>query len=338
MLVSICGIAVTDIVAVNLPKVAEPGELIFTPIQVCIGGHALNVSVDLVQMGIPEKKISVIVSVGEDVFGRFLEENLARTNLKRHILRSESSTSKDLILVVEGEDRRFHVDVGANLSLNPQYVYESLEEDKSLMFYLGGAGMLGKTDDELEGIFRRAKELGCVVFADIVTPYRKKWSFVVPALKWIDVFHCNDHEAKMITGETDLSDATKVLSNLGVKASIVTLGKDGLVARIQKAWMEIPAFNVKTVDPTGAGDAFCAGILHQLIQEPHLTSLKKRKGIDWLTTDQWKEMLINGSAYGAACCMQAGTATSVKPEHAKKLIEEQGAKISQGTKFIELGN
>ena len=198
--------------------------------------------------------------------------------------------------------------------------------------------MLGKTDSELAGICRKAKELGCVVFADIVSPYGKEWNFIVPAFKWIDVFHCNDHEAKMITGETDLSDAIKVFSDLEVKVSIVTLGKDGLVARTPKAWMEIPAFNVETVDPTGAGDAFCAGILHQLIQEPHLTYLRKRNGIDWLTIDQWKEMLINGSAYGAACCMQAGTTTSVKSEHAKKLIKEQGAKISQGTKLIELGN
>lgn len=338
MLISICGIAVTDIVAVNLSKVAEPGELIFTPIQVCIGGHALNVSVDLAQMGIPEEKISVIVSVGEDIFGRFLEENLARTSMKKHILRSESPTSKDLILVVEGEDRRFHVDVGANLRLSLEHMYKSLEEDDPLIFYLGGVGMLGKTDSELEGICRKAKELGCVVFADIVTPYRKKWDFIIPAFKWIDVFHCNDFEAKMITGETNLSDAAEAISNLGVKVSIVTLGKEGLLARIPKAWMEIPAFNVKTLDPTGAGDAFCAGILQQLIQEPHLTSLKKRNGIDWLTIDQWKEMLINGSAYGAACCMQAGTTTSVKSEHVKRLIEEQGARISQGMKLMELGN
>ena len=63
--------------------------------------------------------------------------------------------------------------------------------------------------------------------------------------------------------------------------------------------------------------------------------LKKRKGIDWLTTKQWKDIFIKGSAYGAACCTQAGTTTSVRPEHAEGLIKEQGAKISRGTKIMK---
>ena len=267
MLVTICGIAVTDIVAVNLPRIAAPGELIFTPIHVCIGGHALNVSVDLVQMGVLEEEISVIISVGRDAFGRFLEEILEKTRLKKHILRSESSTSKDLIMVVEGEDRRFHVDVGANLNLSLQHVCKSLEEDSPIIFYLGGVGMLGKTDSELASICRKAKELGCVVFADIVTPYGKEWNFIIPALKWIDVFHCNDFEAKMITRKTDLSDANEAILNMGVGVSLVTQGKEGLVARVPKASMEIPAFNVKTVDPTGAGDVFTGGFLAEYVRQ-----------------------------------------------------------------------
>ncbi|MGD8545628.1 MAG: carbohydrate kinase family protein, partial [Candidatus Bathyarchaeota archaeon] len=220
MLASICGIAVTDIVTANLPRLAEPGELIFTSIQCCIGGHACNVSIDLVKMGTAPTEISVIIPVGNDIFGDFLRENLERIGVITHFFETASPTSKDVILVVKGEDRRFHVDAGANLHLSSQYVRKVLHKDRPFAFYIGGTGMLGETDEKLAEICREAKKSGSFVFVDVVNPYKKEWSFIVPAFKWIDIFHCNDLEAKKMTGEKNLVDAVKKISGLGVKATL----------------------------------------------------------------------------------------------------------------------
>ncbi len=336
MLVSICGIAVIDIVIANLPRLAKPGELIFTPIHCCVGGHACNVSMDLVQMGTESKEISVIIPVGNDVFGNFLEEELERIGVVTHFHKTDSPTSKDVILVVKGEDRRFHVDVGANLQLSYPYVQKSLQEDRPSMFYIGGVGMLGETDDKLVEVCREAKESGSVVFVDVVTPYRKEWSFINPAFEWIDIFHCNDFEAKKITGEKNLTDAVKRISDLGVNATLVTQGKGGLTAIVSGTRLTMPAFNIDPVDPSGAGDAFCAGILHKLTRGPYFKLLKKKGDLSFLTPEEWKKLLIYSSACGAVCCRAVGTTTSVRSSYVESLIQEQGDQVSRRTEIIEL--
>ncbi len=333
MLVTICGIAVVDIIAAGLPRVAKPGELVLTPIQVCIGGHACNVSVDLAQMGLPKRDLRVVISVGKDPFGDFVEQTLKDAGIKAQICRAEEPTSKDLILVVRGEDRRFHVDIGANKQLDPNYVREALKTEKPYLFYIGGIGMLEKVDDQLAEICREAKQLGYIVFADIVTPHGKSWNFVVPALEWIDVFHCNDLEAKKIAGKANLWTAVRAFADFGVKASLVTRGGLGLVAKVPGAEVEMPALSVSVVDPTGAGDAFCAGILFQLTQERYSSVIKENKNISLLPPDLWKELLTYASACGAACCKAVGTTTSVKPEHIDALLREQTTEVSRLTKI-----
>ena len=336
MLISVCGIAVVDIIAADLPRVANPGELILTPIRVCVGGHACNVSIDLMQIGLPEKELSVIISVGQDPLGDFLERSLKESGVITHIQRTEASTSKDLILVVKDEDRRFHVDIGANMELDSGHVREALRADKPYLFYVGGIGLLNKIDHQLSRICKEAKQLGSVVFADVVSPHGKGWDFMIPAFEWMDIFHCNDLEAKKITGEADLWTAVRKIADLGVKVVLVTRGGRGVVAKVPGAEIEMPALSVSVVDPTGAGDAFCAGILFQLTQEPSLTILKNRGEISSLVPAHWKKMLIYGSACGAACCKAVGTTTSVKPEYIDTLLKELGREISRLAKVEKM--
>jgi len=76
MLVTCAGILVVGLIAAHLPKVSDPGELIFAPegIEVHMGGHAGNVSIDLRKLGLKQGEVSSIGAVGEDVFGDFLEK------------------------------------------------------------------------------------------------------------------------------------------------------------------------------------------------------------------------------------------------------------------------
>jgi sugar/nucleoside kinase (ribokinase family) len=187
--------------------------------------------------------------------------------------------------------------------------------------------LLDKIDKQLSRICKEAKQLGSVVFADVVSPHGKGWDFVIPAFEWMDIFHCNDLEAKKITGEADLWTAVRQIADVGVKVVLVTRGERGVLAKVPGAEIELPAFSVPVVDPTGAGDAFCAGILFQLTQKPLFTILKNRGEISALASAHWKKMLIYGSVCGAACCKAVGTTTSVKPEYIDTLLKEQGREI-----------
>jgi sugar/nucleoside kinase (ribokinase family) len=331
-LLIVCGIAVVDIIAHGLSKIAKPGELVFTPIQLCAGGHACNVSLDLVQIGVPKHRISVVFAVGNDVLGDYLQQSLENAGLSPSIQRvEEAPTSKDLILVRRGEDRRFHVDPGANMYLDPEFIMEVLKKQRPTLFYIGGVGMLKRLDDRLVAVLKQAKVLGALTFVDVVAPYKKSWDFLTPALEWVDILHCNDIELKAMMKKDGLEDALLEMRELGVRFSIVTMGKKGLLARLSKTEIVMPSFEVEEIDPTGAGDAFCSGLMLRLFKK-----LTSNPDIQAMSTEDWKESLLYASACGAACCTDVGTTTSVRPSCINTMLQKQGKTILRTTKISRM--
>ncbi len=331
MLVTCAGILVVDLIAAGLHKIADPGELVFVPnsIEVHLGGHAGNVSINLRKLGLKEGCVSSIGAVGEDIFGDFLESQLKKHGIITHLQRvSAAGTSKDLILVVKGEDRRYHADVGANWFLSPDHVFSVVSEEKPKIFYVGGVGLIGCFDKHLSDLLRKIRDLGTLTFVDPVTPYKYGWDFLFPALKWTTIFHCNLHEARQITGKSDPREAANLLIKKGANLVVISLGAEGLIAETEKNVIEMPAFKVPVVDPTGAGDALCAGIIMGLF--------KKGFNITDLSAADLVDVLLEGEAAGAACVTMVGTTTAVTRENVDKLLEEQGKILRHNVKISSI--
>ena len=102
---------------------------------------------------------------------------------------------------------------------------------------------------------------------------------------WLAV---NDYEWELVRERTGL-DAAAVASK--VEALIVTRGAQGSVVHAGGASIEIPPARAgDTVDPTGCGDAFRAGLIHGLAN-----------GMDWETTGRLASLM------GALKVEQPGT-------------------------------
>jgi len=326
MLVTSAGIIVADIIAVDLPKVSDPGELVFTGrnIEIHNGGHATNVSIDLRKLDLKKGEVSSVGAIGDDIFGDYIENLLGEHGVLSHLQRIKGvSTSKDLILVVKGQDRRYHVDVGANWHLSPDHVLSVLDREKPLIFYVGGVGFMGEFDEKLPGILQKAKDRGCLTFVDPVAPYRHGWDIVLPGLPWADIFHCNNFEAEKVTSESNLLRAAKALLDKGAKFVIISLGGDGLIAMTRKTIFRMPAFQVPVVDPSGAGDAFCAGVMHGLARVAGQEHLE----INELSDDELAHVLLEGEAAGAACVTMVGTTTAVTKANVERLLNAQGSTV-----------
>jgi sugar/nucleoside kinase (ribokinase family) len=335
MLVTCAGILLVDLIAADLPKVSDPGELTYAPggIETHMGGHSGNVSIDLRKLGLRKGEVSSVGAVGEDVFGDFLEGLLKKHGVITHLQRvPKVGTSKDLILVVAGEDRRFHVDVGANWYLSPEYVLSVLEKERPLIFYAGGVGFTGKFDEQLAEVLQRAKDLECLTFIDPLTPYKHGWGFIIPPIEWTDIFHCNKDEAKAITGKDDPREAAKVMTDKGAQLVIISFGDRGLIAETKETLFEMPAFKVPVVDPSGAGDAMCAGVIRALLK----TIDYKRRELSELSTDEIARILLEGEAAGASCVTMVGTTTAVTEENVNKILKEQEEKILSHLKVTPL--
>ena len=83
----------------------------------------------------------------------------------------------------------------------------------------------------------------------------------VKAVAGLDYFVPNESEAETITGMPvkNVEDAKKCAEKLlsyGISRVIITLGANGSLLASKEGMEHLPAFPVKSVDSTGAGDAF----------------------------------------------------------------------------------
>lgn len=89
----------------------------------------------------------------------------------------------------------------------------------------------------------------------------------LPVAAWraADVVVCNQAEAAALTGTggtdpLEAEDAAVALLGMGPSLAVVTLGAEGaVVARAGRATY-LPPFTTEVVDPSGAGDCFCAAL------------------------------------------------------------------------------
>jgi len=335
MRVLTAGFLVADIIAADLPKVSEPGELTFAPrgIRLTLGGHPSNVSIDLMQLGLKPGAVGIVGTVGRDIFGEFAEKTLKDKGVVAYLSGvNEAGTTSDMILVVKGEDRRYHVDLGASWHFEPEELLKVLRNERPEILYVA-VGICGRLDDGLAAVLEEAKGLGSVTFVDLVSPYGKGWDFIHKALRWTDVFHCNDLEARGITGGGDLHGSMKGLVGMGVGIALVTLGKNGAaLSDSHGTTIEQPGFDVNAIDPTGAGDAFCSGVILELLSEGLLKELETGTEPKRLA-----HLLMVGQAAGAICTTDVGTTTAVRREKLERLMAEQGGKVMSETRFITRG-
>ena len=325
-MVLVSGIAVVDLIASGLPHVARPGELVFGSVRFSLGGHACNVSVDLAQLGFPKSRLRVVFPAGRDMFGRFLVDSLKARGVRAEpVLTDKAPTSLDLILVARGEDRRYHADPGANIVMAPDCVLAMLEKHRPLLYYVGGAGLLNRMDARLAAVLKKARRVGARTFVDVVSPYRQSWDFLRRALPWTDFFHCNSDEAADLTGERDPRRALKKILRFGASYVFLTMGDRGGLAAIPGAVIQVPAFPAKVKDPTGAGDAFSAGLILRLYR-----ALASGTAPEKLTLEDWKNILVYASACGAACCAGVGTTAAVSADSASCLVRLHGRAVARG--------
>ena len=157
--------------------------------------------------------------------------------------------------------------------------------ENSIIIDSGANGVLSPADIQAaEGLFENAG----IVLLQLETPVdtvteaaalgKKHGAYVVlnpaPApkeplpealLKNVDLLIPNETEAGYISGvnisgDEDIPAAMTEIQKLGVKDVIITVGSRGVCARIDGEVVNVPAFKVKAVDTTAAGDTFCGAL------------------------------------------------------------------------------
>jgi sugar/nucleoside kinase (ribokinase family) len=129
---------------------------------------------------------------------------------------------------------------------------------------------------------------------------------LISALQLVDVLKPCKAAAREITGETDYEKMAVKLLALGPKVVAVTMGADGALIASAGKMAYVPAFKVKVVDTTGAGDAFMGGLSYGLLQ-------------GW----DHRRVGLFANACAAICCTKVGARAMGKGNEVVALVRSQ---------------
>ena len=132
---------------------------------------------------------------------------------------------------------------------------------------------------------REAKKHGIIVNFDAGTLR----DGVPELLPYADILIASEKFARQYAGTDDLEQALRKLGEIGAEVTGVTMGKDGSMVLDKGSILHCPAFKIRPVDTTGAGDVYHAGF-----------------GVRYLETHDLMECMRFGSAVSALKCLKLG--------------------------------
>ncbi len=293
--VGCAGILVADMFCGPMRALPEPGQLmVLDGFPMRLGGCAWNVALALARQGVG---VDVCGCVGRDAQAHVVLDALRGAGLGcDQIVRTDAEpTSATVILLIEGQDRRFIHVFGANKCFQVEQIDRRWLADLKV-FYLGGLFLMpGIVIEQLSELLQFCKERGILTVVDVAVPEGFEPGKHFDALAGhIDYFLPNDDEAAQITGESDPRRQVRALLDRGVGTAIITRGDQGLIAAADKTLYQSGVFATEVVDPSGAGDAFTAGVITGALRGWDVPA-----------------MLSYASALGASCTRKVGCTDGV---------------------------
>ncbi|HLV89083.1 MAG TPA: ribokinase [Candidatus Sulfotelmatobacter sp.] len=232
----------------------KPGETIFADkFNLGFGGKGANQAVAARLCG---ADVAMVARVGGDLFGPATIENFRRQGIDPSHVKQVQGLSSGVapIFVDPSGQNRILVVKGANDALTPAVVEEAAETLKSVDCIVLQFEIPLETVYYTVG-FSKKHNIRCILNPAPAQPIEMKY------LDGLDYFVPNEHEAEAITGcaVKNVDDAKRCAEKLmagGIRRVIITLGANGSLLASAEGSLHVAPYTVKSVDSTGAGDAF----------------------------------------------------------------------------------
>ncbi|ESQ91559.1 carbohydrate kinase [Asticcacaulis sp. AC460] len=257
-------------VFLDVTALPRPNETIIgKAMRQAIGGKGLNQAVACAKLGVTTH---MVAAVGDDALAPqatgFLTANGVLTDHVKAL--PGATTGLANILVAEDGQNMIVVTPGANGLLSPADI------DAAESVIAAAKALIVQLEVPIPTVrhaLERARAHGVLT---VLNP-----APVDPAaldlMPLADLVTPNETELMKLTGIPDLSEASlitglKALVAAGAKQALVTLGSEGCAALIDGALVRLPAYRVKAVDATGAGDIFNGALVTRLVKGDNLVN------------------------------------------------------------------
>ncbi|MFR2945229.1 MAG: carbohydrate kinase family protein, partial [Lachnospiraceae bacterium] len=220
----------------------------------------------------PDLSVYAYGKVGKDGKAEFLLDTLRRNGVNADgIKRAETlGTSFTQVMSIEGGERTFFTYAGASADFG----YDDIDFDKitAKIFHLGYFLLLEKVDNgDGVKILRELKKRGIKTSIDLVSSTADAYEKVLPCLPFVDYLIINELEAAALCksdNTDDLRFLAEKLKAMGVKEGVI-IHKEDKACFLGESYAEINSLIVPDElfkGKTGAGDAFCAGVLTEIYE------------------------------------------------------------------------
>jgi len=240
----------------------------------CFGGAPMNTIVGVSRLGL---SAGAITAVGDDPFGQFLMRELERNKVDVSQVKVKKGKRTTLAFVanepVSGERifffyRKPWTAETADSALDPNDIDPDYVEKANIVHVSGFALSQNPCREAIFKAMNCARKAGVRVSFDptlrvdvwdSVDTLRKTYS---RALRLCDIAAFSKEEAEFLFGTSETERAARRALRYDIEIVGIKLGENGsyILSKDGKK-VEAPAFKVKAVDTTGAGDGWNAGLL-----------------------------------------------------------------------------
>jgi len=233
---------------------------------------------------ISQKKVSTgIISVcGKDDFGKLVLKRLKDDGVDTSCVRkTEITTGAAFVRYLPDGNRQFIFHPGAAGFLRPQDIRPEYFS-KIKVFHITGSSIFISPSS-----FRACeKALGIAVKNNAIVSFdpniRKEMvSFkqniakINTFLKHTKIFFTTEEEVFLLFGKKPINVIVENLLKSGVEIIVIKKGEKGSDIFSEKGKIEIPALNVKVIDPTGAGDTYAGAFIACYCLGKHISECGK---------------------------------------------------------------
>jgi sugar/nucleoside kinase (ribokinase family) len=233
-------------------------EQIVEEARLTIGGSGAIVACGAARLGL---RTAICGVVGDDVFGRFMRDELERRGVGIGDLIVEPGRPTGLTVVLaRPADRAILTRTGTIGDLRSDRIgaraLDAARHVHVASYYLQDALRPGLPD-----LFEHVRASGATTSLDPNWDPAERWNGgLLDLLPLTDVFLPNAEEAVRIAREpSEAAAARSLASRAGIV--VVKMGSDGAIAASGEGLLRVGAATATPVDATGAGDAFDAGFL-----------------------------------------------------------------------------
>jgi len=219
------------------------------------GGKGYNQAIAISRFG---GNVEYLSATGDDIFSDICQDTLTNNNINSALIKKKGKTVLAAIQINKKGENRVTVALGSQLEKDDVDSFKvSIRKSEYLLLQFEVPYEVNKRAIEI------AREYNVKV---IINPAPMNVEYI-DLIKDAWLITPNEYEAKEMFGLdlfSSIQDLKEAIIKSNFKQMVITLGEKGSLVYINQSFTMVPSMKVQSINTTGAGDIYNAGLVYAL--------------------------------------------------------------------------